>query len=144
MFSKLNIKQWLTATVACFVVMSVLQHFVHSVLLTAWYQEYAQYWRSEQDMMSRVHWRYVGYVLFSALFCFIYTKGLEGTSPLGEGMRYGILIGSLVGIPRMFIDHVMFYYPGRIILAWGIATVVICTIMGIVVGMIYKRARSST
>jgi hypothetical protein len=138
MNSNLNLKQWIMATVASFVVMAVLNYIVHAVLLTGWYQEYPNYWRTQADMMSRMHWMYVGYLLFSALFSYIYTKGYEGKQGLGEGMRYGALIGAIVGFPKMFADHVMFPYQGKVILAWGIATFVICVVMGIVTGMIYK------
>jgi hypothetical protein len=60
MNSNLNLKQWIMATVASFVVMAVLNYIVHAVLLTGWYQEYPNYWRTEADMMSRMHWMYVG------------------------------------------------------------------------------------
>ncbi len=138
MGSKLNVKQWIMATVASFVVMTALNLIVHAVLLTGWYQEYPHYWRSEPDMTSRMHWLYVGYFLFSALFAYIYTKGREGKAALGEGFRYGMLVGALVGFPKMFFDHVMFPYQGKVILAWGVATFVTCVVMGIVTGMIYK------
>jgi hypothetical protein len=46
MNSNLNLKQWIMATVASFVVMAVLNYIVHAVLLTGWYQEYPNYWRA--------------------------------------------------------------------------------------------------
>jgi hypothetical protein len=138
MGTKLNVKQWIMATVASFVVMTALNSIVHGVLLTGWYQEYPAYWRSEADMSTKMHWLYVGYLLFSGLFAYIYTKGIEGKGGFIEGFRYGMLIGAIVGFPKMFMDHVFFPYQGKVILAWGIATFVICAVMGIVTGIIYK------
>ena len=59
MNSPLNVKQWIIASVACFVVMVVLSFIEHDVVLAAWYQEYPNYWRSQADMSSRMHWMYV-------------------------------------------------------------------------------------
>lgn len=143
MGSKLNVKQWVMATVASFVVMTVLNFIVHQVLLVGWYQEYPHYWRTELDMAGRMHWMYIGYLLFSALFAYIYTKGLEGKAALAEGFRYGVLVGAIVGFPKMFTDHVMFPYQGKVILAWGVATFITCVVMGIVTGMIYKSQPKS-
>lgn len=139
MNSPLNVKQWITASVACFVVMAVLSFIEHGVLLTSWYNEFPHYWRSEADQASRMHWAYVGYLLFSALFTYIYTKGYEGKPGLGEGFRYGALVGALVGFPKMFLDHVMFPYQGKVILTWGISTFIICVVMGLVTAGIYRK-----
>lgn len=143
MNSPLNVKQWIIASVACFVVMVVLSFIEHGVVLAAWYQEYPNYWRSQADMSSRMHWMYVGYLLFSALFTYIYTKGYEGKPGLGEGFRYGVLVGALVGFPKMFLDHVVFPYQGKVILAWGISTFIICVVMGLVTATIYKKEQKA-
>ena len=141
MSSPLNVKQWAIATVAVFVAMAVIQFAVHGVLLAGWYAEFPTYWRTQEDMMSKMHWMYVGYLAFAGLFSYIYTRGYEGKAGMGEGMRYGLLIGALVGIPKMFIDHAVFFYPGRIILSWGAGMVVMCGILGVIVGMIYKGSQ---
>ncbi len=144
MNSQLNVKQWAIATVAVFVAMAIIQYVVHGVMLTGWYMEYPAYWRSPEAMMRKMYWMYVGYLVFAALFTYIYTRGYEGKAGMGEGMRYGVLIGALVGIPKMFIDHAVFFYPGKIILSWCIAMIVMCAILGIIVGMIYKSPQQKT
>ena len=75
MRSTLNVKQWALATVAAFVAMSVIEYLVHGVMLSGWYQQYPNYWRSPEDMMSNMHWLYIGHVLFAALFSYMYTRG---------------------------------------------------------------------
>lgn len=144
MNSKLNVKQWVTATVAVFVGMAIIEYIVHGVLLSGWYMEHPNYWRSQEKMMSKMHWMYMGYLVFAALFSYIYTRGYEGKSGTGEGMRYGMLVGALIGIPKMFIDHAVFYYPGKIVVGWGVSMIVMCTILGVIVGMIYKGSQQKT
>lgn len=144
MNSKFNVQQWAVASVAVFVVLSVFQYLVHGVLLSAWYQEHTTYWRSTEEMMNRMHWMYVGYALFAALFSFTYSRGYEGKPGIGEGLRYGMMVGALIGFPKMFADHTMFIYPGKMIVAWGISTFVVCVMLGILVGLVYKGGRQKT
>lgn len=144
MNSRLNVKQWAIATVAVFVAMALIEYLVHGVMLSGWYMEYQSYWRSQEAMMSKMHWMYVGYLVFAGLFAYIYTRGYEGKAGMGEGLRYGVLIGALVGIPKMFIDHAVFFYPGKIILSWGVGMTVMCAILGMIVGMIYKGPEQRT
>ncbi len=142
MSSPLNVKQWAIATVAVFVATAVIEFLVHGVLLSSWYMEYPTYWRTQEEMMSRMPWMYFGYLVFASIFTYIYTKGYEGKS--GEGLRYGLLIGALVGIPKALIDHAVFYYPGKIIAGWAVGMVVMCAILGMIVGMIYKSTGQKT
>ena len=144
MNSPLNVKQWAIASVAAFVAMAVIEFLVHGVMLSSWYMEYPSYWRTQEQMMSKMPWMYAGYLFFAGLFSYIYTRGYEGKSGVGEGMRYGMLVGALIGIPKMFIDHAVFYYPGKIVVGWGVSMLVMCTILGMVVGLIYKGSASKT
>jgi hypothetical protein len=141
MSAKLNVKQWLIAVAAVFVGMAILEFLVHGVILSAWYAEHPEYWRSQQDMQSRMGWMYLGYALFSLLFTLIYTKGYEGKPGLGEGLRYGLWIGMLLQLPRMFIMHAVYPYPGKLLVAWLITGVIEAIIFGLLVGMIYKGAQ---
>ena len=136
MNSTFNVKQWAIATVAVFVVLSVIQYFTQSMLLSE--AQVARYWRAGADMMSRMHWMYVGNLLFAGLFCYIFTFGYKGKPGIGEGLRYGALIGALISFPKMFTDHVTFYYPGMIVVATGLTMFVGCVLAGIVIGLIYK------
>ncbi len=143
MNSRLNVKQWAIASVATFVAMSVIEFLVHGVMLSGWYREYTVYWRSQEEVMNQLHWLYLGYALFAAMFSYIYTRGYEGKPGIGEGLRYGVLVGSFIGIPKMFIEHAVFYYPGKMLVAWCIETIVICTILGVIVAMIYKGEKKT-
>ncbi|MEK7671931.1 MAG: hypothetical protein AAB344_06910, partial [Bacteroidota bacterium] len=105
MNSRLNVKQWAIASVAAFVAMSVIEYLVHAVMLAGWYREYTVYWRSQEEVMNQMHWLYLGYALFAAMFSYIYTRGYEGKPGIGEGLRYGALVGALIGIPKMFVEH---------------------------------------
>ena len=49
----MNTKRWLLASVAVFVVMAVLEFFIHGVLLSDMYRQTASVWRPEAEMLRR-------------------------------------------------------------------------------------------
>jgi hypothetical protein len=136
--SKLNMKLFLIASLAVFVVLSILEYFVHQVFLSSMYAGLVAHawWRDPEGMKQFLIWFYVGYACFALLFSYIYTRGYEGKP--GEGFRYGVIIGLLMSVPAMFIQHAFYPYPGGLLLSWCIATFIESVLCGILVGMIYK------
>ncbi len=143
MSSKLNVKQWIIASIAVFVGMSILEFIIHGVILSSWYMETPQYWRPDQEMMGLMHWMYVGYAIFALVFTLIYSKGYEGKPGLGEGIRFGFWVGILLHLPKMFILHAVYPYPGKILVTWMVGGLVESIILGAIVAMIYKSSQSS-
>ena len=138
MGSKLNVKQWIIASIAVFIAMSILEFIVHAVLLQSWYVEYPQYWRPEAEMMGLMGWMHLGYAIFALLFTLIYSKGYEGKPGVGEGIRYGFWVGLLLHLPKMFALHTIYPYPGGLLVAWMVSGIIESIILGALVGMIYK------
>ena len=76
MNSKLNLKQWLIATGAVFIVLSILAFLVNRAVLVHWFPEQTLQ-RPENLMMLRV-WMYLSRLLFSAIFVYLFSLGYEG------------------------------------------------------------------
>jgi hypothetical protein len=146
MRSKLNVKQWLIASVAVFVAMAIMEYIVHGLLLASWYADpaYATYWRSSAEIMKFIWSLYIGYAFFALLFSYIFTLGYEGKPGMGEGTRYGFWIGLLIGLPQMFMTHATNPYPGKILIAWLVSGVIEAIILGTIVGAIYKTEKKAT
>ena len=143
MSSKLNVKQWVIASIAVFVGMSILEFILHGVILSSWYAETPQYWRPQEEMMGMMGWMYLGYAFYALLFTMIYSKGYEGKPGLGEGIRYGFWVGLLVHLPKMFVLHAVYPYPGKILVTWMVGGLVESLILGAIVAMLYKSSQSS-
>jgi len=145
MSSKLNIKQWVIASIAVFVGMSILEFILHVVILSSWYAAEAQHswWRSEEEMSSLRGWMYLGYAFYALLFTLIYSKGYEGKPGLGEGLRYGFWVGLLVHLPKMFVLHAVYPYPGKILVTWMVGGLAESIILGAIVAMIYKGSQQT-
>jgi len=48
-------------------------------------------------------WMIIGYLIFAGAFTWIYGKGVANTTKVGEGMRYGIALGVLLGLGMNFV-----------------------------------------
>jgi hypothetical protein len=143
MNSKLNVTQWAIASVAVFVVLSILEFLVSQLVLRPWApQLYPTGPQPEDIMMMRV-WTYLGRAIFSALFVFVFTRGYEGKPGVGEGLRYGMWIGLLIYVPQFFMNIVMTHRPVDFLAVRGLASIVEAIVSGLIVGVIYKGPRKA-
>ena len=142
MNSKLNLKQWLIATGAVFIVLSILAYFVNRPVLSNWYPEQTIQ-KPENLMMVRV-WMYLSRLLFSAIFVYLFSLGYEGKPGIGQGLRYGLWIGLLVYLPGVFSSMVVTTSPVDFLVVRGAVGVIEILIAGLVVGLIYKGQKAAT
>lgn len=78
----------------------------------------------------------------SLLLAIIYPRGYKGGSPMGEGLKFGLLMGLFAGLPTTFFMWASYKigYIGAI--ADGIATIAIVTVTGLVIALVYGRGSS--
>ena len=132
----MNIKRFVSASIAVFVLIQAIDWLVHGVLLAEWYQELQSMWRP--DMMNLMWIMTIGSLFFAFMFVFIFTKGYEGKGVL-EGARYGLLVGLLIYVSGMMGQYVMYPIPLGMAIIWlgyGIAEMVIA---GVVAAAIYRK-----
>ena len=102
MAQPLDVKKWITAAIAVFVILSILEYLANLwVLMPAFPQMFPSEGVSENPMVQRL-WIYLGRAIFSVMFVFIYIKGHEGKSAMAEGLRYGLWIILFIPLPRFF------------------------------------------
>ena len=134
----MNTRRWLSAGVAAFVVISLLDYVAHGNLLMGLYRQTASVWRAEEGH-SKAWLMYSGTFIFSMLFALIYAKGYEsGKAGLGQGLRYGILIGLLYSIPHLTIWYVVLPIPLALAAGWVASSFIDCVTAGMVVGLLYR------
>ena len=135
----MNWKRLILAILASFVTMFVLDFVFHGILLKNLYQQSAALWRP-MDQMMRLNWlMWLLYLVVSCVMTLIYSKGYElGKSGLGQGFRFGILFGLLMATSMSFGSYFMMPMPKRLALYWLVGGMIIYTIIGMVIGLIYK------
>jgi len=136
----MNMKRWLYASAAAFVVLAVLEFVVNGVLLAGIYQQTASVWRPEAEMVSLSWLFWLAYLVFAPVFTLIYSQGFESNKEgIGQGLRFGIYVGLLTAIPMNLIWYVVLPIPVSLAVYWAIAGMVEMIAMGIAVGLIYKK-----
>lgn len=132
----MNIKRFVIASIAVFIVIQAIDWLVHGVLLSRWYAEFKNVWRA--DMMDLMWVMVLGALFFSFMFVFIFTKGYEGKGIM-EGARYGLLIGLLMYISGMLGQYAMYPIPLGMALIWIAYGVVEMVIAGMAAAAIYRK-----
>ena len=136
----MNTKQWLLASVAVFVVIAVLEFFIHGVLLADMYRQTASVWRPEAEMQKMMWVFWVGILVFAPFFVLIYTKGYEKGKPgLGQGFRYGLYVGVMLSVMNSFGWYVMLTIPLALAFYWFLAILVEFIVAGIAAGLVYHE-----
>ena len=124
--------------VVVYVVMQALGFLVHGLWLEQTYSSLAGVvFRPEAEMNSMMWMMFVSSLIYIFLFCYIFTKGYEGKG-IGEGVRYGLLIGLFFSIPMALDQYVVYPITQNLALIWLITGVINWTIGGALFSAIYK------
>jgi len=128
----MNMKKFLLATLAVFVVYSGLAFLIHEVILGPDYEPLVgSVTRSVEEFTRRVPLLYLGNLIFALVFCLIYVKGYEPAKGwVGQGLRYGLLVGTLLA-PIALTEYVVYPVGFSLALKWilfGYAQIVACAL----------------
>ncbi len=138
----MDLKRWLLAAVGAFVVVFATEFVIHHLWLGEFYKAHAQWWRPEAEMNSMMHLMLLAQIIFAALLPMVYAKGYEsGKSGVGQGVRFGVLIGLLMTVPMSLMNYVIYPYPSSLIINWVLGGMVEYILAGAVIGLLYKPAK---
>jgi hypothetical protein len=128
--ASMDIKKFLLAALAVFVAYSALGYLIHNIILAGDYEPLVgTTLRTAEGFTQRLPMLYLANLIFALAFCLIYTRGYErGKGWLGQGVRYGLLVGTLLA-PVALIEYVVYPVAGALALKWifyGYLQVVVC------------------
>ncbi len=136
----MNTRRFVTASIAAFVVIAVVEFVIHGVLLSGMYRQAAAAFRPDADARARFWLFYVGYLVFAFFFTFIYTKGYErDRGGLAQGLRFGFYVGVMIGALESLVWYVVLPVPATLAVSWFLAYVVMALAAGAVVGSLYRH-----
>jgi glycerol uptake facilitator-like aquaporin len=135
----MNKKRFWLAFVATYIVYQALGFVVHQVWLTPVYQEIAEVFRPREQMDTMVWIFSLTSAVVVLIFCYVFTRGYEGRG-IGEGVRYGVLMGLFMMVVQAYDSYVIYPLPYHLVLKWFFAGMVTFVVMGIVVALVYKLA----
>jgi hypothetical protein len=133
----MNVKRFLMASLAVFVVGVVFEYLVHNVALMPVYRALKDVWRPDMEALTWIMYP-VGLVC-SLLFVYIFIKGYEGKGVI-EGLRFGLFLGAYVSVGMAFGSYIMLKIPLSLAIQWLIAGVLELMLQGAAAAAIYKPA----
>jgi len=136
----LDWKKYLVSVIVVFVVCFLLSYLIHELLLAGDYARQPGLWRTQTEIWKRLPLAYFAQLIFALAFCFIYTKGVEaGKHWLGQGLRYALLVASLMFVPVALVLYVV-VEPLELALAfkWVVFGYAQMLVLGAVVAAIYR------
>jgi len=136
----MNRKNWLVSSIGVFIVIFALDFLIHGMLLKGVYEQTASVWRTQEAMKQFCWFMWIWYAVFALVFTLIFSKGYEvGKGGVGQGIRFGFLIGLLFGVPAVCVWFVVLPIPFGLALVWLGADLVECIAAGVVAGALYRK-----
>ena len=131
----MNVKRYITASLAVFVAALVLDFVIHGVILRGAYEATKSVWRPDMESKMWIFWL----VNFIAAFPFtyIFVRGYEGKG-IPEGVRFGAIIGVYVSVPMAYGMYVMLAVPYSLALQWFLYGMIETILLGIVAALVYR------
>ena len=137
----LNWKKYLIGSIVVFVAYTAAGYLIHEVLLASAYrqEEVVRLLRPEAEIWKRMPLGYFANLVLALVFCYIYTRGVEaGKHWLGQGVRYGLLMATLVSLPTALLQYMLYPLPLALAFQWIVYGYGQMLVAGIVVAAIYR------
>lgn len=127
-------KRIVLAVIAVFVLWTVMDMFIHGMLLLDTYKATEQLWRPDAEIKNGLL-TVVG--LISAI-TFVLIYALMGSKSVATGFKYGLLFGLGAGVSFGYATYAVMPIPYNLALTWFLGTWAEATVGGIVAGLIVK------
>ena len=132
----MNLKKLVPTIIVVFIVANFFGFLIHAVLLKADYMPIAGYYRPRgEEKMLFISLAYLAFAIGSV---WVYAKGVENKSWLGQGIRFGIAMWLILAVPSFFIAYAVQPAPGMLmakqVLFEGAAKI----LLGILTAALYR------
>jgi len=131
-------KKFFIAWVVIFIVWFAGSFVVHGVLLHDDYAKSASLFRTEADSQAYFPWMILAHVMLSGALAWIYSRGVESSPWLPQGIRFGIAIALLTVVPTYIIYYVVQPMPGATVVKQIVFDGSLMVILGVVAAFMYR------
>lgn len=127
--------------IVVYIVWQAIDFVVHGVMLSDAYTSMWAVFRPEGQLNDLRWMMYVSSAAYLLLFCYIFTRGYEAKG-VGEGLRYGLLMGLFLAIPMAVDSYAVYPLSANLAVIWFVTGVVSFMIAGAVFAAIFKPGRA--
>jgi hypothetical protein len=139
----MEMKKTVIAVVAGFVLQMGGSYLLHGVLLKSSYMATSELWRTDDAMGHRFWMMIVAQFIFVLGAVMIYQRGVERKSPVGQGVRYGILLALVSMVPAALINYVTIPIPHTLAFHWILGEGIQCLLLGVLIALICQPKDSA-
>ena len=126
---------------SCLTIMAV-DFLTHHLLLGHFYHAHAAWWRPEAQMQALIPFLFASQLTLAILLTAVYAKGYEaGKGGIGQGMRFGFLMGMVLQLPKQLMLYFVYPYPVSLLIIWGMGGLMETVLAGAVIGLLYQPAK---
>jgi hypothetical protein len=137
-------KRYFVASIVLCLFLFVIEGLFHGVILKSIYEPMKSMMRPEEGAKAMFFvWMLVAYLIMGFGLTCIFAKGYENRG-IGEGIRFGLLVGVTFGISSAIIHHQVFTYPVNYTVSLIIGYPIEMILAGILLALIYKPIKTST
>ncbi len=131
----MNIKRYLLASAAVFILFQITGYIVHGVLLMKTYESLSTLWRP--DMMSLMWMMYITGAVYTLTFVLLYTRWRRNGG-IVEALGYGLVIVLFMNLTGVLNQHVIFPVPAALTVRWLIYGSIEILLGAIVASLVYR------
>lgn len=134
-------KKFLIAWLVVFIAWMVGSFVVHGALLHDDYAGLPNLFRTEADAQGHFPLMILAHVILSGAFVWIYSRGVEDTPWLPQGIRFGVAVALLTVVPTYMIYYVVQPMPGAMAVKQIVFDGILIVLLGAIVAFLYRRPR---
>lgn len=134
-------KSFWIAVLAGFAVLAVGDILIHRIWLKEIYGQLAQFWRAPEEMKTNAWIPFLAEFVLAYLLALIYPKGYEKKGAVGEGIRFGILMGLLLHLPSTLIHYYVHPYPNYLLGVWFVGGVAEVVAASLAIAYAYEKGK---
>ena len=132
----MNLKKLIPTIVVVFIVANIFGFLIHAILLKPDYLPIAGYYRPMgQEKMLFICLAYLSFAIGSV---WVYAKGVENKSWLGQGIRFGIAMWLVLAVPSFLIAYAVQPVPGMLVLKQILLEGADKILLGIITAALYR------
>jgi len=137
-------RKLLVAWVAVFIAWMVGSFIVHGTLLRDDYAQLPNLFRPEADAQRLFHLMVLAHVMLAGAFVWIYSRGVENTPWLPQGLRFGLALAFLTIIPTYIIYYVVQPMPNSLAVKQIVYDTILMLLLGAVAAFFIRSPVTRT
>ncbi len=134
-------KKFLVAWFIVFIAWMVGSFVVHGTLLHDGYAQLPNLFRPEAEAQQQFPLMIAAHLIMAGAFVWIYSRGVEDTPWLPQGLRFGLAVALLTVVPTYTIYYVVQPMPGPFVVKQIVFDGILVVILGAIVASAYRGAR---